>query len=224
MVVLAALAALLLILGPTAYIRWVMARHGADRPDFPGTGGELARHLLDVAGLEQVKVESVPAGDHYDAEARTVRLAAEHHDGRSLTAVAVAAHEVAHAVQHRDGMRLYGLRRALAKLLVQTDRLAWIILLAAPLLAVVIRSPALMLLQVGLGLAVMALAVVVHLVTLPVELDASFRRALPALASGYVPPEDVPRARAVLRAAAFTYVAGALLSLLNVARLVRVFR
>lgn len=215
---------LLLILLPTLYVRAVMATHGRERPDIPGTGAELARHLLDAAGLDAVRVERTDQGDHYDPEARAVRLSPPHFEGRSVTALAVAAHEVAHAVQHRDGMGLFRLRQVLAGWLVHSDRLARIVLLATPVLALALRSPSLMAAQLALGIGVMALGVVVHALTLPVELDASFRRALPVLGQGYLQGRDLRRARGVLRAAALTYLAGALLSLVNVARWVRVFR
>lgn len=223
-VVLPLLAVLAIVFGPMLYVRWTMARHGGDRPDFPGTGGELARHLLDEAGLQHVPVERVPAGDHYDPVDRAVRLGEDHFDGRSITAVAVAAHEVGHAVQHRDGMAMFGLRIKLVRILIATERTAYVILLLAPVLAAITRSPSLAVAQLGLFVAVMALSVIVHLVTLPVEFDASYRRALPALATGYLAGPDLGRARSVLRAAAFTYVASALMSLLNIARIARVFR
>ena len=224
LVLLPVLAVLAVVFGPMLYVRWTMARHGGDRPDFPGTGGELARHLLDEAGLRHVPVERIPAGDHYDPVARAVRLGEDHFDGRSVTAVAVAAHEVGHAVQHRDGMAMFGLRMTLVRVLAATERTAFVILLLTPLLGAITRSPGLILAQLALSIAVMALSVIVHLVTLPVEFDASYRRALPALATGYLGGRDLPRARSVLRAAAFTYVASALMSLLNIARLARVFR
>src|SRR5258708_34699193 len=88
------------VFGPQWWIRRVLARHGVERLDLPGTGGELARHLLDEAGLRHVKVELTGDGDHYDPEAGAVRLLPQHHDGRSVAAVAVAAHEVSHAIQH----------------------------------------------------------------------------------------------------------------------------
>lgn len=224
MIALGAVLLLLLILGPTLYVRAVMATHGRERADIPGTGGELARHLLDEAGLGDVALERTDQGDHYDPVARAVRLSAEHFDGRSVTALAVAAHEVAHAVQHRDGMRMFRLRQFLAQWLVHSDRLARIVLVATPIVAIALRSPGLMAGQLALGIGVMALGVVVHAATLPVELDASFRRALPVLGQGYLAGPDLVRARRVLRAAALTYVAGALLSLVNVARWIRVFR
>src|SRR2546423_4008176 len=87
----AGLAFLALIFGPQLWIRRVLARHGAERPDLPGTGGELARHLLDEADLSGVTVELTGDGDHYDPEARAVRLIPRHHDGRSVAAAAGAA-------------------------------------------------------------------------------------------------------------------------------------
>ena len=98
-----ALLVLAIVFGPQLWIRRVLAQHGGERPDFPGTGAELARHLLDEAGLQAVPVEKTDKGDHYDPGARAVRLLPQHHDGRSVAAVAIAAHEVSHAVQHARG-------------------------------------------------------------------------------------------------------------------------
>src|ERR1700758_297596 len=103
------------VFAPSYWVRHVLARHGVERPDLPGTGGELARHLLDEAGLDTVKVEVTDAGDHYDPENRAVRLTRPHYDGRSVSAVAVAAHEVSHAVQHAHGEPAFTRRFELVK-------------------------------------------------------------------------------------------------------------
>jgi len=105
-----------LVFGPQVWVRRVLARHGVDRLDLPGTGGELAWHLLDEAGLHQVKVERTDLGDHYDPEGGVVRLLPQHHDGRSIAAAAVAAHEVSHALQHARGERAFARRFGLAQL------------------------------------------------------------------------------------------------------------
>jgi Zn-dependent membrane protease YugP len=213
---------LLLVLGPTLYVKWAMARHGDDRPDLPGTGGELARHLLDEAGLPHVGVERTDQGDHYDPDALAVRLSPEHFDGRSVTAVAVAAHEVAHAVQHRDGARLFTLRLALARIVAPMRLLALALVTVLPLLGAVAGAGHLVLPSILLALAIFGLSVVLQLVTLPLEFDASFARALPALrAGGYLAERDLSAAQRVLRAAAMTYVAGAFLTLLQLARVIR---
>src|SRR3954463_14147264 len=94
----AAVLVLALVFGPQLWIRRVLAQHGGQRADFPGTGAELARHLLDQAGLQAVTVGETDKGDPSDPDARAVRLLPQHHDGRSVAAVAIAAHEVSHAV------------------------------------------------------------------------------------------------------------------------------
>lgn len=228
MPILLALAGLLflaLLFGPQLWVRRVMTRHGAERADLPGTGAELARHLLDEADLRGVTVELTGDGDHYDPEARAVRLTPQHHDGRSVAAVAVAAHEVSHAVQHARGEPAFARRLALVRNLVWVERIASVILLLTPVVFLFARSPALAALQIAAGLALLGIHIAVHAVTLPVELDASFGKALPALTRGrYLSAGDLPAARSVLKAAAYTYVAAALAALIDVARWVRVLR
>ncbi len=207
------------VFGPSLWIKHVLKTHGVDRPDLPGTGGELARHLLDEATLSDVKVETTDQGDHYDPGARAVRLLPQHHDGRSVAAVAVAAHEVSHAIQHARGEPAFKRRVELVGKLLWVERLATGVLLLAPVAFIMLRAPALVILQVAAAIALMAIGVVVHIVTLPVEFDASFGKALPVLEQGrYLSPCDMPAARSVLKAAAYTYVASALATLLNFVR------
>lgn len=216
-------ALLALIFGPNLWIRHVLKVHGAERPDLPGTGGEFARHLLDEAKLDGVKVEVTGEGDHYDPDARAVRLLPAHHDGRSVAAVAIAAHEVGHAVQHAFGERIFKLRMDLVRNLVWVDRLATAILVLVPVVFVLVKSPAIAIVQIGAAVALLAIHVAVHLVTLPVEFDASFGKALPVLEGRrYLSEQDMPAARNVLRAAAFTYVAAALVTLVNILRWFRI--
>ncbi len=221
---------LALVFGPSLWAQWTLKRYADERPDFPGTGSELARHLLDEAGLEEVTVETLPAGkqgggDHYDPEARAVRLSPAYHDGRSLTAVAVAAHEVGHALQHAGGYGPLATRTRLIRHSRLIQRLGSAIIMAGPLLAIVVHSPLLTVVCIGAGILTLALEVVIHLVTLPVEFDASFGRALPVLRQGrYLDEGDLPGARRILRACALTYVASSLSSLLNLARWIRYLR
>jgi Zn-dependent membrane protease YugP len=222
---LGALLLIALVFGPQWWIRRVMARHSVDRPDLPGTGGEFARHLLDEAKLRDVKVELTGDGDHYDPETRAVRLLPDHHDARSVTAIAVAAHEVSHAIQHAKGEPAFARRVDLVRQLIWVERLAMGVLILAPVLFILFKSPALVALQVLAGIALLGIRVAVHVVTLPVEFDASFAKALPVLEGRrYLSGTDLPAARSVLRAAALTYVASALATLLNVARWFRILR
>ncbi|MEM7225407.1 MAG: zinc metallopeptidase [Pseudomonadota bacterium] len=213
------------VFGPSLWAKWVLKHHAQDRPDFPGTGGELARHLLDEAGLPEVPVEATDGGDHYDPENKVVRLSRDNLDGRSLTAVAVAAHEVGHALQDKEHYLPLKTRTRLVKSLGGIQKLGSIILFGTFALGAVSRSPVVALLGLGAGIATMASAVVVHLATLPVEFDASFKRALPILErGGYLPKRDLPAARSILRACALTYVAASLASLLNLWRWIRYLR
>lgn len=225
LILLLVLAVLALIFGPQYWVRAQMRRHGVERTDFPGTGGELARHLLDEAGLQSVGVEATDQGDHYDPIDRVVRLTPDNHDGRSVTAVAVAAHEVGHAIQHRDSDRLLLARIRMADGARKLEIAAAVLFSTAPLVFLFIKATPLLILQVVVAVALLGSRLVMHLVTLPVEFDASFGKALPILdKGGYLQPNDIPAARSVLRAAALTYVASALVTLLDLTRLARIWR
>lgn len=210
---------------PQFWVQWVLARYNREpEANFPGTGGELARHLLDRFGLAAVGVERTDTGDHYDPGARCVRLTADKFEGRTLTAITVAAHECGHALQHAGGERLFQLRSRLAVLAVWAARIGSFLIFVAPMLGLLSRAPSPALLSVLGGFLVMGFGVVVQLITLPVELDASFRKALPVLQTGYLEPAQVPAARRILRAAAWTYVAASLASLLNFWRWMTILR
>lgn len=221
-VLLVVLAALFL---PQIWVQRVLARYNR-RPEenFPGTGGELARHLLNRFGLDGVRVERTDLGDHYDPSDRAVRLTADKYDGRSLTAITVAAHECGHALQHAATEPLFMLRTHLAKGAVWAARVGSLLIFLAPMVGLLSRAPSPALLSVLGGFLVMGFGVLVQLITLPVELDASFRKALPLLRSGYLDAEQVAPARRILRAAAWTYVAASLAGLLNFWRWLAVLR
>lgn len=220
---------LLAILGlamlPQMWVQRVLARHSAERADFPGTGGEFARHILDEMKLGHVKVEETTLGDHYDPAAKTVRLSPKHFNGNSLTAVVVAAHEVGHAMQDATGYRPLVARTRLARQAQWIERMGAIVMLTAPFVMALVKAPVVIFLQIAAGLLILSSTVLMHVFTLPVEFDASFRRALPVLKAGrYIDEADMRSARQILRAAALTYVAAAGMSLLDVMRWFRVLR
>jgi Zn-dependent membrane protease YugP len=210
---------------PQMWVQRVIARHSADRPDFPGTGGEFARHLLDEMQLGHVKVEETPLGDHYDPDAKAIRLMSQHFKGRSLAALVIAAHETGHAMQDATGYAPLKARTQLAKRAIWMEKIGAVVMLAAPIMMVLAKGPQILLVEVAAGLMILGMALAMHAYTLPVEIDASFRRALPVLKAGkYISDRDMPAARQILRAAAFTYVAAAAMSLLDVMRWLRVLR
>ena len=208
---------------PQWWVGRVLKSHSDDREDFPGTGGELAQHLIKVQGLEGVTVEETLAGDHYDPKDKVVRLTPDKLNGRSLTAIVVAAHEVGHAIQDYNKEKTFNARIQAAKFANVAERIAPIAFWISPLLAAM--NPAAS--RVSLVVAVLSVlaSTLVHLITLPVEWDASFGKALPILEEGeYLNEQDMKSARQILLAAALTYVAGSLASLLNVWRWLKYLR
>jgi uncharacterized protein len=223
MIIVLGLLLLGLIFGPQLWIKWTMSKHALNRDDFPGTGGELARHLLDKAGLEKVKVERVESGDHYSPAEKAVRLSAGNFEGKSVTAVAVAAHEVGHALQDKENYGPLKMRQKLIGTCINIERAGSMLLIATPIVFALTRSPVILVAEVVAALGILASTIAVHVFTLPTEFDASFKRALPVL-QGYLGPDDMRGAKQVLKAAAFTYVAAALVSLVNVGRWLRILR
>lgn len=220
----------LLVFLPQWWVKRVLKRYETPANRYPGTGGELARHLLNQLGLEAVSVErlegkSMGMGDHYDPSARAIRLSPSHFDGASLTAVTVAAHEVGHAIQHADGYQPLLWRTKLVGWMQKLQKLGLVLVALMPVFLLVLRLPSAGLILLMMGLAALASGVIVHLMTLPTELDASFRRALPLLKKGrYLKPEDERHARKILTAASLTYVAASLLGLVNFWWWLRVLR
>lgn len=216
---------LLLLFGPQWWARSVLRRYSKPRPDYLGTGGQFARHLLKQFDMDKVKVEGTDQGDHYDPVDKVVRLTPDNLNGKSLTAVTVAAHEVGHAIQDHLNYAPLKWRARLVGLARAAEKTGSGVLMVLPLVALITRSPAASAVMFAVGLGSMAIGSVVHLITLPVEWDASFGRAMPLLKAGrYLEPQDEKAARRILKACALTYFASSLASLLNVWRWLRFWR
>ncbi len=216
---------LVLVFGPGLWVRRVLERYSTPADRYAGTGAQLARHLLNKHGLDSVAVERTDEGDHYDPQAKAVRLTDDKFDGKSLTAITVAAHEVGHALQDHEGYAPLRLRTRLVKGTRVVEKVGAAVLLVAPVLGVITRIPQLSLLMFGAGFLTLGSSALIHLVTLPTEFDASFNRALPILDEFKILKKpDRPHARRLLRAAALTYMSASLMSLLNIARWLAILR
>ena len=216
---------LALILGPGVWVKRVLARYSRPEDRYGHSGAETARRLLDSLGLQDVKVEISETGDHYDPEARAVRLGGNHYQGRSLTAVTVAAHEVGHALQHAEGYAPLMWRTRMVKWVRPVEKTGAVLMMATPVIIGLTRLPLAGALVLLGGVMTLGSAVVIHMLTLPTEFDASFGRAMPLMKKQDVLYEsDERHARKLLKAAAMTYVAASLMSLLNVARWIAILR
>ena len=173
------------------------------------TGKEVAERMLRENGITDVKVVCTGGilTDHYNPTNRTVNLSQDVYEGATLAAMAVAAHECGHAVQHAVGYAPLRMRSALVPIVNFSARWVMWVILAGML--VLQTFPQLML----LGIILFALTTLFSFITLPVEINASMRAISWMEESMLVSRDDLPKASAALRAAAYTYVVAALSSL-----------
>ena len=207
--------AVALLFGPKLWVRHVLKKHHEDDPSLAGTGGEVARMLLDRQGLQAVRVEITDIGDHYDPQTRAIRLSRDKHDRKTLTAVTTAAHEVGHALQHAGEYAPFVWRTQLANLSKVTGELGSVLLLTIPVAAITTRQPLPPVIIGATALSIIGVGVAAQAVALPTEFNASFTRALPMLRNGCIREDQVADARHILTACSFTYVASSLLGVLT---------
>ncbi|MBD7964724.1 MAG: zinc metallopeptidase [Bacillota bacterium] len=181
------------------------------------TGAEVAREILDQNGLYSVQVEPVRGmlSDHYDPRSKVVRLSEDNYYGSSIAGAAVAAHEVGHAIQDAEGYAFLRFRHALVPVANIGSNFSFLLILGGMLLS----SMNMFL----LGIIFMSVAVLFQFVTLPVEFNASSRAMDQIVSTGLIRNNEERGARKVLNAAALTYVAGALVALLELARFIFMF-
>ena len=216
--------AIVVIFGPHLWAKFVLNRYNR-KEYFSGSGIDLARLAIERLELKEVDVELTDTADHYDPAGKTIRLTRKMCGRKSLTSVVVAGHEVGHAIQDHIGYKPLKTRTRMILTAQKLERIGALIMIAVPVLAGITRAPSVGVLMFIGGLTTLCIPVLVHLLTLPTEFDASFNRALPMLTSGgYIPEEDVPAARTILFACALTYVASSLMGLLNIWRWIRVLR
>lgn len=181
------------------------------------TGYQAARRMLDAHGLHDVPIESVPGylTDHYDPINRVVRLSEPVYFERSISAIAVACHEIGHAIQHKESYPFLVARHRIFPIVNFASGVAPFLLLAGFLMS------AFGLIQ--LGIIFFAITVIFQLITLPVEFNASSRARDIMVAEGYIHSDEERGIAKVLNAAALTYVAAALLSLVELLRFILMF-
>ena len=179
------------------------------------TGEQTARRILDANGLYNVRIEMVRGhlSDHYDPRSKILRLSQDIYYGTSVTSVAVAAHECGHAIQHAKGYVPLNLRSSLVPVVNFASNISWLLIA----LGFIMRGPFL-----EIGILLFAASVLFQIITLPVEFNAS-NRALVQLGNlGIVEGRELNQSKKVLTAAALTYVAAALTSVLQLLRLVAI--
>ena len=220
MIILAgALVVLVLIFGPSLWVKFVMNRYSSQLPEISGTGGELAKHLIERFSLKGVEVEITELGDHYDPIEKKVRLVREHYESKSLTAISIAAHEIGHAIQDQQGDKRLVTRTKMIPIANMVARWSVAIISLSPIIGIITRHPMPFSVLLFLGLSGFVARMMIHAVTLPIEFDASFSKALPILREGnYISQPSEKAVNRILNAAALTYVSAALADILNLGR------
>ena len=192
---------------PMAWLNYVFKKNDAILINMPFTGLEFGETILNEIGLNDVKIEKSLTVDHYDLSEKKVKVTKDRLSKKSLTAISIVCHEIGHAIQHKQKYKPLEQRTTLVK------NTTWISQLGSGLLMVgiptILATGSYNLIKVCLLLVLLSLliGIVVHLITLEVELDASFNKALPII-KDKVPSEYHNACESILKAAAFTYVIG----------------
>jgi Zn-dependent membrane protease YugP len=168
------------------------------------TGAEVARRVLDSNGLHEVPIEETPGSlsDHYDPKNRSVHLSSDVYNGRSISSTAVGAHEVGHAIQHAQAYGFFRVRSAMFPAVAFASQI-WLLFLIGGIFLNILGF-------IYVAIALYSIAVLFQIVTLPVEFDASKRANQQLRDLGLVATTEAAGVKSVLKAAAWTYVAGAL--------------
>ena len=198
---------------PNLWVNYVLKKNNETLPDMPFTGKELGLKLLKESKLDNVLIESIHQADHYNPIEKKVRISQDKLNKKSITSIAVVAHEIGHAIQDKENYKPLLLRQRLIEKTILFQRIgSFLLIIGLPSIFAITKSPFITFLAAILIMGCLSTNVVIHLITLPVEFDASFKRALPILQK-YVPNENMKQCRSVLRAAAFTYLAQSIVSI-----------
>lgn len=209
---------------PRIWSRQILQKLSVERQDLYGNGSDFAHYLLDHYQIDQVKVEK-SSSNHYDPINRAVRLDPVLFDRPSIASLTMAAHEVSHAIQHQTDPQPLLRRHHLAILGIHLQRIGVVLFALGPIIGFLFHFPAMILPAMGVGLFLLALPILFHVLTLPVEWDASFQKASKILTQGqYLAGDDLKKAHLLLHIAAFAYVTASLSNLLNIGHWMRLFR
>lgn len=207
----------LLSLAASAMVRSTFSRYSSVRSASGLTGAQVAERILAYAGVRDVTVQHIAGNltDHYNPKTKSVGLSDTVYGSNSVAAIAVAAHECGHVIQHANSYAPLSMRSALVPVANFGSGVSWVLLLAG----IMFSMPPL----ITIGIVLFSAAVLFQIVTLPVEFNAS-RRALHILEeTGILGPSEGQSAKKVLRAAALTYVASAAAAILQLLRLILLF-
>ena len=203
---------------PGLWVNYTLNKHDDVLPNMPFTAKEFGLNLLKEQNLDEVNIEDTRIGDHYDTSSKTVRVKPERLDKKSITSITVMCHEIGHAIQHKENYPPLIRRQKIISKTEWLNKLSSLLLYAG--VPTILATGALPFIRVCVIIifASILINMISHLITLDVELDASFKRAMPIL-ENKIPQEYHASCKSILRVCAFTYVIGSLTTILNVRNL-----
>ena len=199
---------------PVVWLNYVFKKNDEILPNMPFNGIEFGNQLIKELELKDVSLEKTQIGDHYDLDQRKVKVGEDRLKKKSLTSISIICHEIGHAIQHAENYTPLITRTKLVKNTRWVNKIAFSVIYIG--LPIIFATGYLPLIKVCILLILLSLfiGVVIHLVTLEVELDASFNKAMPIIQKK-IPEVYHDSCRSILRAAAFTYVVGVFKNLIS---------
>ena len=199
---------------PVVWLNYVFKKNDEILPNMPFNGIEFGNQLIKELELKDVSLEKTLIGDHYDLDQRKVKVGEDRLKKKSLTSISIICHEIGHAIQHAENYTPLITRTKLVKNTLWINKIAFAVIYIG--LPIIFATGYLPFIKVCILLILLSLfiGVVIHLVTLEVELDASFNKAMPIIQKK-IPEVYHDSCRSILRAAAFTYVVGVFKNLIS---------
>ena len=198
---------------PSLWVNYILKKYNKILPDMPFTGKELGNKILEEQKLNRVSINPIKQLDHYNPIDKKIHISDDKLNKKSITSIAVVAHEIGHAIQDKENYKPLKLRQSLIEKTMIFQRFgSFLLIIGLPSIFAFTKSPLITFIAALVIMGCLTTNVLIHLITLPVEFDASFKRALPILTK-YVPRENMYQCKSVLRAAALTYLAQSIVSI-----------
>jgi len=198
---------------PSLWVNYILKKYNKILPNMPFTGKELGNKILEEQKLNNVSINPIKQLDHYNPIDKKIHISDDKLNKKSITSISVVAHEIGHAIQDKENYKPLKLRQSLIERTMIFQRIgSFLLIIGLPSIFAFTKSPFITFIAALVIMGCLTTNVLIHLITLPVEFDASFKRALPILTK-YVPKENMYQCKSVLRAAALTYLAQSIVSI-----------
>ena len=197
---------------PNIWVNYILKNNNRVLSNMPFTGNQLGKKILEEQKIYNVSIEPIKQLDHYNPIKKKIHIGEDKLNKKSITSIAVVAHEIGHAIQDKENYKPLIMRQKLIEKTMIFQRLgSFLLIIGLPSIFAFTKSPLITFIAAIIIMGCLSTNVLIHLITLPVEFDASFKRALPILEK-YVPKENMKQCRSVLRAAALTYLSQSIVS------------